>query len=136
MGVGTSLCFPSPHLRMNTRFLWQLTPIVIVNLIIGSDSSVGGILSTGLRHINKMARHGYADPEPHEEIVYDEPHQSSDGLTYRIFVWRENGKFLGRLYHPPCHGFFNIGVPLDSQEAAIKTAINSIDPNHKAACKK
>jgi hypothetical protein len=93
-------------------------------------------VSTGLRHINKMARHGYADPEPDDEIVYDEPHETSDGLTYRIFVWRENGKFLGRLYHPPCHGFFNVGVPLDSQEAAIKTAMNSVDPNHKAACKK
>src|SRR3954464_7614213 len=70
-------------------------------------------VATGLKHINKMARHKTPEPESHEDIVYDEPHKTSDGLTYRIFVWRENGKFLGRLYHPPCHGFFAIsGVPL------------------------
>ena len=93
-------------------------------------------VSTGLRHINKMARYKSAEPEPHDKIEYDEPHETSDGLTFRILVRRENGKFIGRSYHPPCHGFGGYSGLLDSQEQAIKATINLIDPNHKATCGK
>ena len=44
-------------------------------------------VSTGLRHIVKMARWKTALADPEDKIVYDEPHEDSDGLTYRILVF-------------------------------------------------
>jgi hypothetical protein len=93
-------------------------------------------VSTGLRHINKMAYFKHVDSESGVKIEYDEPFETSDGMTYRILIYRENGKFISRPYHPPCHGFGAYSLPLDSQEEAIKSAINSISPEHKAACRK
>jgi hypothetical protein len=89
-------------------------------------------VSTGLRHFHKMARYKSAETEPHDIIVYDEPHEHSDGLRYRIIVFREDGKFNARWYHPLCHGFGGHSVDFGSQEEAIKAPIDSIDP-HKLA---
>jgi hypothetical protein len=83
-------------------------------------------VSTGLRHIVKMARWKTALADPEDKIVYDEPHEHSDGLTYRILVFSENGKFPARWYHPSSHGFGAHFIDFGSQEEAIKAAINSI----------
>jgi hypothetical protein len=54
-GSGTAPIFPSPHLRMNTRFLCHLNSIVIVNLIIGSDGSVARVGPTTPTHPRTLA---------------------------------------------------------------------------------
>ena len=83
----------------------------------------------GVRHINRMARKRLAEPQPENKYVYDVPYETSDGRTYRILVYSENGKFIGRPYHPLClrYGGYT-QPPLDSPEEAAKATIKLIDP--------
>src|SRR5262245_9680970 len=85
-------------------------------------------VSAGVRHINRMALNRLAEPQPENKNVYDEPYETSDGRTYRILVWPENGKFMGRPSHPLCLRYGGYSPPLDSPEEAAKATIKLIDP--------